>query len=264
MSPTRGPPLAAAGRSSAHDRDPRDPRRMPRRAQGRRGRAGGRSISARNPGVHTRWRADHIPGWMGTGPRVQHAARTRDAVRSADRGGAGNLPQRGRGLATQGGHSRVTAARRRRVFLLGFAILAALLVGGRWVALETAERAWAATVARGNIYLTARDLARVTHGSSCSLPSRGVPRTCSTSTARSGRSSCPVGSGTWKSSKPFRNECCSQVLWPAESCTGCCSRWVPATGGERPCWHHGHRPSGSPILSFIETSGITSASCRGP
>ena len=58
----------------------------------------------------------------------------------------------------------MNAARRRRVFLLGFAILAALLVGGRWVALETAERAWAATIARGNIYLTTRDLARLTNG----------------------------------------------------------------------------------------------------
>ena len=58
----------------------------------------------------------------------------------------------------------MNAARRRRAFLLGLAILAALLVGGRWLALETAERAWAATIARGNVYLAARDLARLTHG----------------------------------------------------------------------------------------------------
>jgi uncharacterized protein len=58
----------------------------------------------------------------------------------------------------------VSAARRRRAFLLGLAILVALLVGGRWLALETAERAWAATIARGNVYLAARDLARLTRG----------------------------------------------------------------------------------------------------
>lgn len=58
----------------------------------------------------------------------------------------------------------MSAARRRRVFLFGLTILAALLVGGRWVALETAERAWAATIARGNVYLAARDLARMTYG----------------------------------------------------------------------------------------------------
>ena len=58
----------------------------------------------------------------------------------------------------------MNAARRRRAFLLGLTILAALLVGGRWLALETAERAWAATIARGSVYLAARDLARLTRG----------------------------------------------------------------------------------------------------
>jgi hypothetical protein len=58
----------------------------------------------------------------------------------------------------------VNAARRRRTFLLGLIILAALLVGGRWLALESAERAWAATIARGNVYLATRDLARLTRG----------------------------------------------------------------------------------------------------
>mgnify|MGYP003693566289 CR=1 FL=1 len=37
-------------------------------------------------------------------------------------------------------------------------------MGGRWLALETAERAWAATILRGNVYLAARDLARLTRG----------------------------------------------------------------------------------------------------
>lgn len=58
----------------------------------------------------------------------------------------------------------MNAARRRRAFVLGLTIFAVLLVGGRWLALETAERAWAATIARGNVYLAARDLARLTRG----------------------------------------------------------------------------------------------------
>lgn len=58
----------------------------------------------------------------------------------------------------------MNAARRRRAFLLGLIVLAAVLVGGRWLALETAEQAWAATIPRGNVYLAARDLARLTRG----------------------------------------------------------------------------------------------------
>jgi hypothetical protein len=42
--------------------------------------------------------------------------------------------------------------------------LVAVLVGGRWVALETAERAWAATIPGGSAYLVARDFARLVSG----------------------------------------------------------------------------------------------------
>jgi uncharacterized protein len=58
----------------------------------------------------------------------------------------------------------VTPPPRRRVFLLVAAALAIVLVGGRWLAVETAERAWAASVAGGQVYLTARDLARLVQG----------------------------------------------------------------------------------------------------
>jgi len=58
----------------------------------------------------------------------------------------------------------VNPARRRRAFLFGLTTLAVLLVGGRWLAMETAERAWAATIARGDVYLAARDIARLTRG----------------------------------------------------------------------------------------------------
>ncbi|OLC08872.1 MAG: hypothetical protein AUH42_00370, partial [Gemmatimonadetes bacterium 13_1_40CM_70_11] len=58
----------------------------------------------------------------------------------------------------------MTPAPRRSTLLVGLAVVVALLVGGRWLALETAERAWAASVAGGDVYLRARDLARLVHG----------------------------------------------------------------------------------------------------
>ena len=61
----------------------------------------------------------------------------------------------------------MTVARRRSTLLVGLTLLVALLVGGRWLAIETAERAWAASLgsAAGAAYLSARDLARFVHGS---------------------------------------------------------------------------------------------------
>ena len=53
---------------------------------------------------------------------------------------------------------------RRWSLLLGVALLVVVLVGGRWLALETAERAWAASVPGGRAYLTARDFARLVSG----------------------------------------------------------------------------------------------------
>ena len=53
---------------------------------------------------------------------------------------------------------------RRWAFLLGGGLLVILLVGGRWVAVESAERAWAATVSGGSSYLVERDLARLVAG----------------------------------------------------------------------------------------------------
>jgi uncharacterized protein len=48
--------------------------------------------------------------------------------------------------------------------VLGVALLVVVLVGGRWLALETAERAWAASVPGGRAYITARDFARLISG----------------------------------------------------------------------------------------------------
>jgi len=58
----------------------------------------------------------------------------------------------------------VTRARRRWAFLLGAGLLVMVLVGGRWLALETTERAWAATIPGGGAYLLVRDLARLVRG----------------------------------------------------------------------------------------------------
>ena len=58
----------------------------------------------------------------------------------------------------------MTRARRRWAFLLGAGLLVVVLVGGRWLALETTERAWAATIPGGGMYLMMRDLARLVRG----------------------------------------------------------------------------------------------------
>lgn len=56
----------------------------------------------------------------------------------------------------------MTESRRGRALLLGAAVLALALVVGRWLAVETAERAWAASLPAGGVYLEARALARLT------------------------------------------------------------------------------------------------------
>ena len=50
--------------------------------------------------------------------------------------------------------------RRSWLLVLGVALVA-VLVGGRWLALETAERAWSHTVAGGDVYITARRLSQL-------------------------------------------------------------------------------------------------------
>jgi hypothetical protein len=55
----------------------------------------------------------------------------------------------------------VTRHGRRRLYLIGAGLLVAALVGGRWLAVETAERAWDRTFAGGSAVIQARDLARL-------------------------------------------------------------------------------------------------------
>jgi hypothetical protein len=67
-------------------------------------------------------------------------------------------------VAQRSGRLGVTPARRRSAFAIALLAVVALLVGGRWAAMETAERAWAASVAGGDVYLTMRDMGRLVHG----------------------------------------------------------------------------------------------------
>ncbi len=53
--------------------------------------------------------------------------------------------------------------RRGRALLVTAACVAVLLVAGRWLAVETAEHAWAATLRGGPVYLEARSLQRLLH-----------------------------------------------------------------------------------------------------
>jgi len=55
----------------------------------------------------------------------------------------------------------VTRSNRRTLYLIGAGVLVAALVGGRWLAVETAERAWDRTFAGGTAVIAARDLARL-------------------------------------------------------------------------------------------------------
>jgi hypothetical protein len=55
----------------------------------------------------------------------------------------------------------VTRANRRRLYVIGAGLLVAALVGGRWLAVETAERAWDRTFAGGEALIAARALARL-------------------------------------------------------------------------------------------------------
>ncbi|PYO89372.1 MAG: hypothetical protein DMD66_05450 [Gemmatimonadetes bacterium] len=55
----------------------------------------------------------------------------------------------------------VTRNTRRPLYLLGAGLLVVALVGGRWLAVETAERAWDRTFAGGEALIAARTLAQV-------------------------------------------------------------------------------------------------------
>src|SRR3989454_12331688 len=68
------------------------------------------------------------------------------------------------GLTRRLGHRTVTRPRRRSWLLAGAAVPVVLLVGGRGVATETGERAWAASIRGGEAYIAGRDVARLVSG----------------------------------------------------------------------------------------------------
>lgn len=55
-------------------------------------------------------------------------------------------------------------AARRWALVFGIGLLVVVLGGGRWLALETAERAWATTIPGGTAYVAERDFARLVSG----------------------------------------------------------------------------------------------------
>ena len=55
----------------------------------------------------------------------------------------------------------MTRQTRRSLYLIGAGLLVVALVGGRWLAVETTERAWDRTFAGGETLIAARTLARV-------------------------------------------------------------------------------------------------------
>src|SRR3989441_1837530 len=156
LAPARGPPADRVHSRAA--------RRLSRRPQVRRRGARGRVLRSQVSGVHARRRADHVRRRVGSAARLQHAAGARAPLRSRHAGGARGVPRRNRAVARRTGRAGVTRPRRRWAFLLGAGLLVVLLVGGRWLALETTERAWAATIPGGGMYLMMRDLARLVRG----------------------------------------------------------------------------------------------------
>src|SRR4029077_9036177 len=75
-----------------------------------------------------------------------------------------HLSDRSGGLARGAERPRVKPAARRWVLVLGIGLLVVVLGGGRWLASEAAERAWATTISGGNAYVAERDFARLVSG----------------------------------------------------------------------------------------------------
>src|SRR5207247_2503635 len=98
------------------------------------------------PRVHAGRRPHHVPRRLGAGARVEHSTGPGAAVRGGQRVRARRVPGRSGGLARRAGRPTVTRPARRSWLVAGAAALGAVPVGGRWLALETAERAGAARV----------------------------------------------------------------------------------------------------------------------
>src|SRR5207245_2003970 len=129
----RRPVVAAARRSAAVDRYTGDPDRFSRRREIRR--RGWKRGTCRR-----RRRADHLRARVGPAAGVEYPAGAGDAVRGGVAAGARRVSRGGRELA-EGARRQVV--KRGWWLALGAAALVALLVGGRWLAWESAARALA-------------------------------------------------------------------------------------------------------------------------
>src|SRR3989475_3006145 len=159
-----GTPVAAARRSSGHGRHPGAPCRLRRRPEIRDRAPCGQAFRRQVPRLHPRRRAYHVRARVGTAACVEYAAGAGAPLRSGHRRGARLLPDRSRELARRPEPRRVKPVVRRRALLVGVGLLAPLVVGRRGRALETAERAWGASLPGGTAYLTARDFGRLVSG----------------------------------------------------------------------------------------------------
>src|SRR5207237_220156 len=91
---------------------------------------------------------------------LEYPARSGAPLRSGHRRGARLLPHRNRELARRAEPRRVKPVVRRRALLVAVGLLVAVLVGGLWLALETAGRAWGASLPGGGAGLPPADLRR--------------------------------------------------------------------------------------------------------
>src|SRR6185503_18614453 len=157
----RRPAVEAARRSPQDLRDARNARRLSGREEVRRRAAGREGFREALSRLDARRRPRHVPGRVGIAARLQYPARARHAVRGDESRVARCVSRRGRELAGGAWRKGVTRQGRRRLYLIGAALLVAALVGGRWLAVEVAERAWDRTFAGGEAVIQARDLARL-------------------------------------------------------------------------------------------------------
>src|SRR5439155_80326 len=160
----RRPALAPARRSPGHRVHSGSTGRLCRRAQVRHRRARRAALRRSLPRVHAGRRPHHVPRRLGAGARVEHSTGPGAAVRGGQRVRARRVPGRSGGLARRAGRPTVTRPARRSWLVAGAAALVVVLVGGRWLALETAERAWAASVPGGQVYVVGHDVARLVSG----------------------------------------------------------------------------------------------------
>src|SRR5438876_487505 len=101
---------------------------------------------------------------MGAVAGVEYTTGAGPPLRGGDPCGPGGLPDRSRELARGAERQHVKPAARRWALVLGVGLLVVVLGGGRWLALETAERAWATTIPGGSAYVAERDFARLVSG----------------------------------------------------------------------------------------------------